>query len=259
MTSQPGEVDWVPLQFRRWIAGTAELTGDAELAYWRLCLRCYDRQSPVVDMSEARLAHWCKLPPDRMREALVELVDTGKIERVEAGLFIPSIEAHLSAAILKMSARRRGAEISRRRMDLKRLNKTPEEIDAIIKAEFESGTAVDTPDACVDAVAQWNAFASSHGLSTVAKLTPSRRASLRKRLDECVGIGGWGAALELVGRSSFLLGAKPNATWRATFDFLLQPSSFQKLLEGQYTDRAGSVSTLRGAFEKMIDPNEVAK
>lgn len=84
------------------------------------------------------------------------------------------------------------------------------------------------------AVRAWNAVAGRVGLAQVQRLTDTRRAKLRKRLDECGGLDGWSAALAKVEGSPFLLGKIPGRDWRADFDFLLQQKSFTKLMEGVY-------------------------
>lgn len=95
------------------------------------------------------------------------------------------------------------------------------------------------PDACMVAVEAWNALASDLGLSVVQRLTDPRRRSLRARLTECGGIEGWHAALARVRASPFLLGQTGKA-WKANFDFLLQQSSFTKLMEGAYDSVKGT-------------------
>lgn len=92
------------------------------------------------------------------------------------------------------------------------------------------------PDEILEAVEAWNAMAHDAGLAKVERVTPSRKASLRKRLDECGGMEGWRSALTRVRSSPFLLGDNAKG-WRADFDFILQAKSFTKLMEGGYDAR----------------------
>lgn len=94
-------------------------------------------------------------------------------------------------------------------------------------------------DEADDAVLAWNAMAARCGLSKVAVLTEKRRKHLRQRLKECGGIVGWGTAIGLVEQSPFLRGEVRD--WKADFDFLLQQSSFTKLMEGSYNNRGKPV------------------
>jgi len=87
-----------------------------------------------------------------------------------------------------------------------------------------------------DAVEAWNSLAHDCGLAKVERMNDSRRRALRVRLRECDGLPGWAAALGKVRNSPFLLGENDRG-WKADFDFLTQPKSFTKLMEGAY-DRA---------------------
>ena len=81
---------------------------------------------------------------------------------------------------------------------------------------------------------EWNTLARKHGLPTAHKLTSARKSKLRARL-RSDGLDGWRRALDKLSRSSFCLGLKGD--WRASLDFVLQESSFTKLLEGTYDDK----------------------
>jgi hypothetical protein len=71
--------------------------------------------------------------------------------------------------------------------------------------------------------------------------TETRRQKLGKRLDDAGGLDGWRSALEKCEASTFLMGRAPPQHDRAPFkldiDFLLQQSSFVKLMEGKYDNR----------------------
>ena len=84
------------------------------------------------------------------------------------------------------------------------------------------------------AVYNWNVTAEPLGLPLVKILNEKRRRSLRARLLE-VGLPGWTTALENLERSDFCQG-KNDRGWRANFDFMLQPDSLAKLIEGVYAN-----------------------
>lgn len=70
------------------------------------------------------------------------------------------------------------------------------------------------------------------GLPAIRKMTGTREKQLRifvrrNSIDEVK------AALDAIERSAFLRGENDRG-WRADFDFLLQPKSFAKLIEGAY-------------------------
>lgn len=107
--------------------------------------------------------------------------------------------------------------------------------DFELELQGGEGLAPDAPLTADEVIEAWNKLARELGLPIVVKLTKARKVQLRQRIREH-SFEDWTAALAAIRRSSFLHGSGPNA-WRANFDFLLQPSSFVKLLEGHYDDQ----------------------
>ena len=86
-------------------------------------------------------------------------------------------------------------------------------------------------------MAMWNELASRYPcLPAVRKLTTLRIKQAALRLSEIGGLEVWQEALEKIEISGHCLGNNDRG-WVANFDFLLQPSSLTKLLEGNYDDR----------------------
>jgi len=81
----------------------------------------------------------------------------------------------------------------------------------------------------------WNETARRLGLPVAQKLTPERRRHLTARLRQH-GRDDWERALENLAEAPFCLGENQRG-WRADLDFVLQPKSFNRLLEGVYADR----------------------
>ena len=82
---------------------------------------------------------------------------------------------------------------------------------------------------------EYNLLAERIGLPSAKILTDKRRSGLKARLSECGGLAGWRDALARVEASPFLTGKVKD--FKADLDFLLQPSSFAKLIEGKYDDK----------------------
>jgi len=99
------------------------------------------------------------------------------------------------------------------------------------KEEVSSGD--DAPVSENEILEYWNTLAERHGLSRIAKLTPSRKQRLKARIKEFPEIESWATAFKNIERSAFLRGDNDRG-WKANFDFLLQPGSFVKLIEGVY-------------------------
>lgn len=278
-------IDWVPLEIRKWVAGTSELDADAEYVFFRLCLLAYETGSAVLDRSARRLAAWCKRDLDRYESSLDFLLEIGKVERLELGLFVPSAARRIDEAHSKISARQTGAAKARRIGQLKREGKSSEEIAQAISAEFpddQGKTALEkktienkrveknTPEgflgegAAAPRVSQadiafelWNSFAAENKLPVARDFTDQRKSRLKARLKDAGGLEGWKRALELVSQSPFLMGRRSD--FRADFDFLMQKSKFVKLLEGGYAaltpDRVHQISGAMQALKGQLDDN----
>lgn len=91
----------------------------------------------------------------------------------------------------------------------------------------------DAPPTKSEVMNGWNLLASECGLPRVGKLTAQRDRQLKARLREYPEIQSWQSAFASIRGSPFLRGQNDRG-WKADFDFLLQPKSFTKLVEGSY-------------------------
>lgn len=91
----------------------------------------------------------------------------------------------------------------------------------------------------VNAVAEaWNAL----GLGQVQKILPgTERGRLLKKRIQDYGLEAVLRAIRNVGESSFLRGGGDKG-WVCTFDWLIKPGNFAKVLEGNYADGAAQAS-----------------
>lgn len=83
-----------------------------------------------------------------------------------------------------------------------------------------------------DLVNDWNGMAADLDLPKVAKLTEQRKRAIRSRLKQNT-MDEWKEAFRAIRRSRFCQGENDRG-WKADFDFLLQPKSFTRLIEGFY-------------------------
>lgn len=83
-----------------------------------------------------------------------------------------------------------------------------------------------------DVVEAWNDLADARGLAKIARITENRRRQIKARIREYQPED-WSTALAAIYNSKFLCGENDRG-WKADFDFLLQPKSFVKLIEGAY-------------------------
>jgi len=92
----------------------------------------------------------------------------------------------------------------------------------------------------IDALAAFTAYnelASRIGIPQSATLTPDRRKKLKARLREHGGMPAWATALGNIEKSAYLRGRNDRG-WTANLDFVLQASSFAKLVDGAYGNGA---------------------
>lgn len=100
----------------------------------------------------------------------------------------------------------------------------------------EAKASVGRADEVRSAFDAYNAMADRLGAGWARTLNSDRRRRLKARLQDCGGLDGWAAALERAEKSAFLTG-QTHHHFSITLDFILQPSSFTKLTEGQYEDK----------------------
>lgn len=97
------------------------------------------------------------------------------------------------------------------------------------KVDDGASTPALKPDHVVD---HWNAMAKRTGLPSIRSLTPQRRRKLMARIRDHP-LDEWIEVFDRIERSKFLRGENQRG-WTASFDFLLQPGGFVKILEGNY-------------------------
>jgi hypothetical protein len=96
------------------------------------------------------------------------------------------------------------------------------------------------------ALQAYNAVAEEIGWPQAQAITSKRKSALKARLADDGGIEGWRAAMARERASPFLRGEsgrdRAHEKWTPDLDFFLQQSSFVKLMEGKYDDRAAAAN-----------------
>lgn len=106
------------------------------------------------------------------------------------------------------------------------------ETDTDTEADKKDMSSDDDGVSVKDIVEAWNELAEAKGLAKVVRVTDSRRKQIQARIKEYEP-DDWSKALTAIYKSKFLCGENDRG-WKADFDFLLQPKSFVKLVEGAY-------------------------
>ena len=87
-----------------------------------------------------------------------------------------------------------------------------------------------------EAVEVWNTICGSD-LGKVKTITPRRRKHLSALLEQHFApnfLEGWQSYCRRILKSDFLSGRRPDAKWRCSFDFALNPEKCIKIIEGRY-------------------------
>lgn len=103
-----------------------------------------------------------------------------------------------------------------------------------LNTTFNKSSDDDHPVTEDEIIECWNDLASRTGLPKIKVMNDKRRNMLRKRIKECPDVETWSLAFRNIERSSFLRGDNERG-WQADFDFLIQPTSFMRIIEGSYT------------------------
>lgn len=117
--------------------------------------------------------------------------------------------------------------------------------------EEQSGKVIDkAADASLSdeaaAFAHWNVRAGENGWAKATVFNGERRSKLKARIKEAGGLDGWKAWVDDIRFSPFLMGLRPgrHGPFAISLDFILQPSSWAKIMEGFYhRDRATNLAS----------------
>lgn len=239
--------------------GTTQLSPMEELAYRRIVDMIYATNNNLLNDDQS-LA-WSTKTGEAWPQIKIRLLDLGKIFSDGQRLFNDRCNTVLAKTAKKIAQKSGAGKASAEARKAKSLNKNdtgstavetsvptdeqrePQRIHLtnephipILPSEVTpppKPVLIEPRPELDDAIRRWNVMAGEVGLPTVQKLTNPRKVSLAHRLRECGGIEGWDAVLSKIRGSPFLLGDNQRG-WRANFDFLMQASSFTKLMEGAY-------------------------
>lgn len=239
-----------------WLSGVLNLKADQRGCYITILMLIYSHGGPIVD-DDRDLAHACNVTTRKWKFIRDFLLSKGKIFITEDGLiFNKRCRIELEKAINRTQKARENARngginsgVSRRNAkgDFNKNNNLVE-ADASFQNEAnhqpstinhqrkeDSKPLFDLGD---DArfVDLWNEMATRCGLPRCQKLTNGRKVKLHARIKDA-GIEGVAAAIRKIESNTWMHG-KNDRGWKANPDFMLQESSFTKLIEGAY-DRDG--------------------
>lgn len=153
---------------------------------------------------------------------------------------IEDSKKRLSSQISEKDAYFAGESAPKKSGSRKRQGSLPIEETAEARTDVDGLAKMDEAD-----VKAFCAVADEFGLAKPERLSAVRRDKLRSLRREH-GASAWGRALAAVKASSFLQGkAGKIGAFRVSFDKLLDPEFFLKVIEGTYADKAATVIKLK--------------
>jgi hypothetical protein len=93
----------------------------------------------------------------------------------------------------------------------------------------------------------WNDLATI-GITPIRGITKKRKSHLQARFRE-YGYDSFSEVIEQIKQSQFLQGKHNGKPWQITFDWLILPSNYLKVLEGNY--KTGNKSYTGSAFDHI--------
>lgn len=210
------------------------------------------------------LAHYRIITSDLSEEQALGIADmlhgAGKIEQDDNGIWSPdAIEEWSKAEILRQQRARGGSSSPTRTpraaapFEVKPVEPTKPEVkpappppagpapaaptgedDAALAKIEAANKAREALNTNIRKLAEaWNVMALKSGLPEIKAMSDKRKEQSGARIREH-GIDAMLKAVEAIPASDFLMGRVGKSGWMASFDFILQPSSCLKLIEGTY-------------------------
>lgn len=275
---------------REWDDGTNALTLEQEAALLRICNAINSRGKPIPndDAGDRDMMHRCRVSMRKWKALKSALVAAGKITIRDAQIHqIKALDEVKYRQDQQRQLAENGAKGGRKKAEnaLKNARKPAEntlkterkrteydaelnENKALILAnkepelDIDKDTSVSSPkppnldaheairifrELCVD----------GGGLPDVRKLTDLRRKSLTARLRDG-GLDDWRQVCQKVSSSAFLRGEEGG--WSATFDWIVNPQNYQKILEGNYdkTRCTASARATSNRYQAATDTRRIA-
>ena len=256
-------VKWRPSDF---LSEVADLTPN-EIAVYAVVLNCIYDNGGAIQMDCGRIARRCNMRPTSCKKTINALIEGGKL-RLDDGLLFNDRAAQDVESRQKISKKQAINAHTRWQKVGKKVNEiNAHAVESHCQTDAKPMPENKGADEIRAAVDLWNEFAEAEGLPRAQRITAARKAKIKARLNDCGGLDGWKTALEKVRGSPGLLG-RVGGNWKASLDFLLQESSFTKLMEGIYdgwtsknwgSGPSGVIEAGRKAEEivKRIDPNGI--
>mgnify|MGYP001809868668 CR=1 FL=1 len=226
-------------------------TGSATVKSVLLAVANYADEEGICWPSQEQLADDTELSRHSIMRALDQLEDMGLMSRDRRHRKDGSRTSDLITLDLS-STQQRSSEQRSTQQQPKSHGATAEQV---IEPSIPSPSARASKSKGEEQLAfdAYNDLAAEAGLPKAQALNDQRKAKIRQRLGECGGLAGWLDALGKIRGSPFLRGENDRG-WKASLDFVLQQSSFTRLMEGSYDQQSRSrISKAKPTIRNGID------
>jgi uncharacterized protein YdaU (DUF1376 family) len=242
---------WMPFFVGDYLSATGRLTTEQHGAYLLILLDYWKNGPPPND--DGVLAALARMAPAAWRKARPSLIGFFEIrdglliqKRVERERGRASEITEKRSKAGKASAQAKAQQKSSKRPThdgthvaangMQNGRPSPSQTssgeEVIASSNEDVSVATDRPLTKSEILEAWRTRMVPLGFPAVAKMNAQRERLLAARLKDCT-LEEWQRAMDALERSAFCRGENDRG-WRADFDFLLQPKSFTKLLEGAY-------------------------
>lgn len=239
---------WMPFFVGDYLSATTRLTTEQHGAYVLLLLDYWKNGPPPND--DAVLAQIVRMPLAAWRKAKPALI--GFFELRDGQLIQKRVERERVRALENIEKRRKAGKASAnaRAKQQQTANTCSTHVEPPLQqngrpspspscsSEQESSSiedvsvGTDPPLTKAEILEAWQTRMVPQGFPEIRKMTAQRERQLGARLRDST-MDDWQRAFAALERSAFCRGENDRG-WRADFDFLLQPKSFTKLIEGAY-------------------------
>jgi hypothetical protein len=182
-------------------------------------------------LSSKDLAKIVGAPPNEVEALLVELEYYEVFSRLEDGtIFNRRMKKERELGNARAEAGRKGA-LSRWQTDGKGIARPDGKRIATLESDNDNSSFLSLKEEVLNL---WNGFAERHRLPAIKSILPGskREHALGARMeDKAFDLRG---ILTEIERSPFLMGRKVGSDFKATFDWIIAPSNYQKIIEGNY-------------------------
>ena len=239
---------WMPFYVGDYLSATGRLTTEQHGAYLLILLDYWKNGAPPDD--DAVLAALARMSPASWKKARTALIGFFEVrdglwvqKRVEherdraSDITEKRSEAGKASAAARAERKQTGNKCSTHVATNGQQNGRPSQshssIELIASTNVDvSAEPTDQPLTKQEVIEAWQSRMVPKGFPSIRKMTAQRERQLKARLKDST-LDEWVQAMDALERSAFCRGENDRG-WRADFDFLLQPKSFTKLLEGAY-------------------------